>query len=184
MADTTAAQAARYDGWSITLHWATAALVLLQFALAETWEFFPKPERHLMVVGHMSFGFILTAVFALRVIWRLAPGHTAFATGPSLAERAAKGVHHLLYALIAAEIPLGILTRWTDNKDLSFFGLLIPSPFGAVSDAVGGFVDEVHDLNAWAIIALAGGHALAALVHHYWLRDGILRRMAPWLGQR
>ncbi len=56
-------------------------------------------------------------------------------------------------------------------------GVLIASPFGTFSKAIGGFVDEVHDFNAWLIMALAGGHALAALYHHYLLRDGVLRRM-------
>lgn len=41
--------------------------------------------------------------------------------------------------------------------------------------AIGG----LHDTVAWTIIVLAGCHALAGLAHHYWLKDGILRRMLP-----
>ncbi len=179
-AQATAAQApARYDSVSILLHWATAALVVLQFGSAETWDFFPKAVRHLMIIGHMSFGVILTAVILLRILWRLAPGYSAPAAGTELMERAAKAMHHALYTLIAAEVPLGFLTRWTDNHALSFFGLLIASPFGTFSRATGGFVDEIHDLNAWLIMILVAGHALAALYHHYLLRDDILRRMLP-----
>ncbi|GLR65951.1 cytochrome b [Acidocella aquatica] len=170
---------ARYDGVSIILHWATAALVVLQFGSAETWDFFPKAVRHVMITGHMSFGVILTAVIALRVLWRLTPGYSAPAAGSELMDRAAKAMHHTLYALIAAEVPLGFFTRWTDNHALSFFGLLIASPFGTFSKAAGGFVDEIHDLNAWLIMILVAGHALAALYHHYLLRDDILRRMLP-----
>ena len=170
---------ARYDGVSIILHWATAALVLLQFGSAETWDFFPKSVRHVMITGHMSFGVILTAVIVLRVLWRLTPRFKAPAAGNQLMDRAAKAMHHTLYALIAAEVPLGFLTRWTDNHALSFFGLLIASPFGTVSKATGGFVDEIHDLNAWLIMILVAGHALAALYHHYLLRDDTLRRMLP-----
>jgi cytochrome b561 len=45
---------ARYDGLSIALHWATAALVFLQFGLAETWGFFPEADRDhtLAALGH------------------------------------------------------------------------------------------------------------------------------------
>ncbi|MDR3505153.1 MAG: cytochrome b/b6 domain-containing protein [Acidocella sp.] len=170
---------ARYDGLTIYLHWATAALVVVQFTLAEFWDFFPKPERHLMVVGHMSFGLILTAIFALRLFWRTRPGHVRFPAEPGLMGRAAKGAHHLLYTLLALEIPLGFFTRWTDNHPLSFFGLLIPSPFGDFSKPVGEWVDQIHDITAWSIIVLAGLHALAALYHHYSLKDGVLRRMLP-----
>jgi cytochrome b561 len=171
---------ARYDIVSIILHWATAVLVLLQFGSAETWDFFPKPVRHIMITGHMSFGVILTVVIALRILWRLTPSYSAPAAGSQLMDRAAKAMHHTLYALIAAEVPLGFLTRWTDNHALSFFGLLIASPFGTFSKATGGFVDEIHDLNAWLIMILVAGHALAALYHHYLLRDDILRRMLPF----
>jgi cytochrome b561 len=170
---------ARYDSLTIALHWATAALVLLQFALAETWDFFPRPAHHLMIVAHMSFGLILAAVFILRLAWRTRPDRIRFAAEPGLLGRAATGLHHLLYLLLGLEILLGILTRWTDNHPLSFFGLLIPSPFGTVSDAVGGAVVEIHDLTAWAIIVLAGLHAAAALYHHYYRRDDVLRRMLP-----
>ena len=36
-----------------------------------------------------------------------------------------------------------------------------------------------HELAANAILIVAGGHAAAALFHHYVLRDGLLRRMLP-----
>ncbi len=170
---------AHYDRLSIALHWVTVALVLLLFALAETWEFFPKPERHLMVVVHMSFGLILTAVFLLRLLWRVSPGHTRFPSEPGLPGLAAQAAHYALYALLSAEIVLGFFTRWTDNHPLSFFGVLIPPPLGAVPKPVGELVGRLHDVAAWTIIVLAGVHALAALYHHYLLKDGVLRRMLP-----
>ncbi len=173
-----------HDGTTIILHWLTAGLVVLQFLLAETWGFFSKAVDHLMIVGHMSFGLMLAAVFSLRIIWHLLPGRLHFNEGTDLASRAARLMHSALYVLVAVEIPLGILTRWTDNHALSFFGLLIQSPFGAFSKATGGFVDEVHDLAAWTIIILAGAHATVALAHHYMLQDGVLRRMMPWLKAR
>jgi cytochrome b561 len=170
---------ARYDGVTIALHWATAVLVLLQFALAETWGFFPRPVHHLMVVGHMSFGLILTAVVALRLGWRGTAGRVLPPPGHGLLDLAAKALHRILYVLLGAEILLGFVTRWTDNQALSFFGLLIPSPFGSFSKATGNFVDQIHDLNAWLIMGLVSAHAVAALGHHYLLKDGVLRRMLP-----
>jgi cytochrome b561 len=170
---------ARYDNLSIALHWATAVLVLLQFGLAEIWEFFPRPTRHLMIMWHMSFGLMLAAVIVLRILWRFMPGHKMLASGQGILRYAANLVHYTLYVLIVAEMPLGVFTRWTDNKVLSFFGLLMPSPFGSFSKAAGHITDEMHNINAWLIIILAGSHALAALLHHYLLRDNTLRRMLP-----
>jgi cytochrome b561 len=119
---------ARYDGVSITLHWATAALVFLQFGLAETWGFFPKADRDLLIIGHLSFGLVLAAVIVLRIFWRLTFGRKSFETGQDLIWYIARLMHRALYVLIVAEVALGFLTRWTDNRAFSFFGLLIPSP--------------------------------------------------------
>lgn len=168
----------RYDQLTVALHWLTACLVILQFGLAELWGFFPRPAHRLMVVGHMSFGLVLAAVFATRILWRLSRRHPHFNSGPKLEARLARLMHGTLYVLLAVEVILGVATRWTDNHALSFFGLLIPSPFGTFSKATGSFVDEIHDLNAWAIMGLAGAHAAVALLHHFYLRDGVLRRMA------
>jgi len=170
---------ARYDGLSIALHWATAALVFLQFGLAETWGFFPKADRDLLIVGHLSFGLVLAALIVMRIFWRLTFGRNSFETGQDLIGYIAGMMHHALYVLIVAEVALGFLTRWTDNQALSFFGLLIPSPFGTFSKAAGGFVDDIHAVNAWLIMVLVGCHTLAALGHHYLLKDGVLRRMLP-----
>ena len=167
----------RHDNLTIILHWLTAALVMVQFLLAETWGFFPKVERQLMIVGHMSFGLTLAAVFGLRILWRLTPGRLHFNQGADLVSRAARRMHEALYVLVAVEISLGILTRWTDNQALSFFGLLLASPFGPFTKATNEFVAEAHDLTAWAIIIFAGFHAAVALAHHYLLKDNVFRRM-------
>lgn len=171
--------APRYDATTILLHWLTAALVIFQFASAELWDFFPHPDKHLLILSHMSLGVLLTAILLGRIIWRLTEGARLPAASASLLDRGAKALHHLLYALLAIQMPLGFLTRWTDNHPLFVFGLLIPSPLGPCSKAVGDFVDQLHDINAWVIMSLAGIHALAALIHRYILHDGVLARMMP-----
>jgi cytochrome b561 len=169
----------RYDSIAILLHWITAILVLTQFALAHTWGFAPKPTRHLMIVGHMSFGIMLSAVLIVRIGWRLTPGHQSPVSAVGWIERAAKGVHYLLYALLAAEAVLGFVLRWSGDESMSFFGLLIPAPFAPTSKATHHAIGEAHDLVGWAIIAIAAVHAGAALFHHYVLRDDVLKRMLP-----
>lgn len=172
----------RHDGSTIALHWLTALLVVVQFLMAEVWGYFPHPVHHLMIAAHMSLGLILTAVFALRLVWRLRPGHSHFDDGSNFLNRVARLMHGLLYILLGAEIVLGFLTRWAGNQALNFFGLLIPSPFGGFSKATHHLIDKLHDVTAWAIIILAGAHAAAALFHHHILKDGILRRMMPQRG--
>src|SRR3954471_7597774 len=72
-----------YDNVSIWLHWATALLVVLQFGLGKTWDWFAKPTREVMEATHVSFGVLLAAVIVARLVWRLMPGHevTAITSG-------------------------------------------------------------------------------------------------------
>ena len=42
-----------YDDVAIALHWATAILVLIQFLLGVTWDYFAKPLREDMQTLHI-----------------------------------------------------------------------------------------------------------------------------------
>ena len=64
-----------YDNVAIALHWLTAALVVVQFALAVSWDYFSKAMRHGMESVHISLGVLLTAEILARIAWRLMPGH-------------------------------------------------------------------------------------------------------------
>lgn len=168
-----------YDNVSIWLHWATALLVVTQFALAQTWDWFPKPVTELMEDTHMSFGVLLTAVILARIAWRLMPGHEVAAITGGWIRRASKSVHYLLYVLLAAEAVLGFAFRWGAGRPMEFFGLGIPPLIGEMARPDWRFLRELHEWNGWAIIIIAGIHALGALYHHYVVKDRVLVRMLP-----
>ena len=169
-----------YDNVAISLHWATALLVLFQFASAETWDWLAKPTRQTMQGLHISLGVLLTAVIVARVVWRLIPGHQRRAIVCGWVEIASKAVHYLLYALLIAQAGLGFAFRWAQGHPVSVFGLFgIPSPLGAIDKATRHSLHGLHEKAGWAIIIIALGHALAALYHHYALRDRVLGRMLP-----
>jgi cytochrome b561 len=174
--------AGRYDKVTIALHWLTVILVIAQFGLAELWSLPPRPIRSLMIGTHMSLGILLTAVVVLRIAWRLTRGQHLHPAPIDWAERAARSVHYLLYALLAIEAVLGFVLRWSGNEAMNFFGLLIPPPFAPFSRPSHHLVGEAHNVIAWTIIVIATGHALAALFHHYVLRDAVLRSMLPRRG--
>jgi cytochrome b561 len=174
----------RYDGFAMTLHWLTAVLVVLLFVLAETWNFAARPTRAEMIVAHMSFGILLTLVVVVRIAWRLTPGHRVRDAMTGLIERASKAVHYLLYVLLVAQVVLGFARRWSSGEALSFFGLLIPSPFAPLSKSAQGLVHDAHNWIGWTIIILAAGHAGAALFHYFVMRDDVLWRMMPGLHVR
>jgi len=161
------------------LHWAIALLVITQFLLAEFWDDFPHPTRHFLISTHMTLGIILTILLVVSLARGGFAGRPVGNGTMGLTAILAKLMHHLLYTLLVVQMLLGFATRWTDNHPLVFFGLNIPSPFGEFSKATGHFVDHIHDWTAWTIIILAGFHAAAALIHHFFWRDDVLRNMLP-----
>lgn len=172
-----------YDHVSIALHWTTAALVVANFALAHMWDWFAKPTRELMENTHMSFGVLLSAVIVLRLVWRWIPGHQVASIQAWWIRAASRATHYLLYALLVTEAALGFAFRWGAGRPMEFFGLGIPPLTGELARPLRHQLRELHDWVGWAIIILAGLHALAALYHHYVLKDGVLRRMLPVRGR-
>ena len=124
-----------YDRVAIALHWATAFLVVANFALAQTWDWFAKPTKGLMEDTHMSLGVLLAAVIVARLVWRLIPGHQLSSLEAGWVRIASKGTHYLLYALLVVEAGLGFAFRWGAGRPMEFFGLGIPPLIGEIEQA-------------------------------------------------
>lgn len=168
-----------YDGVAITLHWLTAFLVLANFALAQTWDWFAKPTRGLMEDTHMSFGGLLTAVILARIAWRFIPGHKVSSLEVGWMRLTSKVTHYVLYLLLISEAALGFIFRWGAGRPMAFFGAEIPPMIAKMPKPVTHQLREFHQWIGWAIIIIALLHALAALYHHYVLKDRVLVRMLP-----
>jgi cytochrome b561 len=168
-----------YDNVAIALHWATALLVVIQFSLAETWDWFAKPVTEFMENTHTSLGILLAALIAARLIWRWIPGHQLSPLDAGWVRFASMVGHYVLYLLLVAQAALGFTVGWAAGRPMHFFGLGIPGPFDAFPRPVRHDLREIHEWVGWAIIVTAALHAAAALYHHYVLKDGVLRRMLP-----
>jgi cytochrome b561 len=128
---------------------------------------------------HMSFGVLLAAAVIARVVWRWLPGHQLSSLEAGWVRLASKATHYLLYGLLVIEAGLGFAFRWGAGRPMEFFGLGIPPLTGAIDKALRHDLREIHEKIGWAIIILALIHALAALYHHYALKDRVLERMLP-----
>ncbi|MBS0882060.1 cytochrome b [Pantoea sp. JGM49] len=176
----------RYDAFSMTLHWITAFSVIFLFASAHIWEQLEKgtPLRKGLQAWHISFGILLALVMIVRPLWRFyCQRQTHLAVAPAESNTPmriiAHAVHGLLYLLLFTQVVLGFLFRWAQQEPFDFFGLFDIPTFIHVDTALRHTLAGLHNNVAWALISLAGAHALAALLHHYVLRDNVLRRMLP-----
>jgi len=173
-----------YDTVAVSLHWLTALLVIVQFALAETWDSFAKPTQESMQSLHVSFGILLAAVIIARLVWRWIPGHQVHSLDHGWMRIASKGAHYVLYALLIVQAALGFTIGWSAGHPIHFFGIPIAGPIGPPARPMRHDLREIHSTVGWTIIIIAFGHALAALYHHYVLKDRVLMRMLPGDGER
>jgi cytochrome b561 len=173
---------ARYGSVAILFHWVMALLFVGQVSGGVLMRRFSDPKLQFeLYQWHKSFGFLILGLALLRLLWRFAnrgPGDSeSLARWDKLASRAAQ---ILLYAAIIA-IPL---TGWAIASStplkipsLMFNLVLIPHLPLDVSEEAEIFWSNIHSTLAYTAAAIASVHILAALRHHFWLRDGVLKRM-------
>lgn len=170
--------ARRYDGTTMFFHWSIAILVVGQWLGAQTIDWFPRgplrvDARSIHIVG----GVLVSALLAGRIAWRLTSGRRLPPADKDAKNVLAKGTQWALYVSLVSMVGLGLFLVWARGD--SIFNLF-SIPKYPTQDA--GLPHEVQDWHAtfgWAILALAGLHASAALIHRYLWRDGVLARMLP-----
>jgi cytochrome b561 len=168
----------RYDRRTIFFHWATALLVVLQFAIAWTIDDFPRgPLRVDARSAHITVGTLLAIVLIARLAWRATGGVRLPAADRGIIHVVAKATHWGLYLLLIAMVSVGFFLAWVRGDSL--FNLFALPAFDPGNQALRGQTEGLHKTIGWVIIGLAGLHALAAIAHRLLWRDGVLSRMLP-----
>jgi len=172
-------QGLRYDPTTITLHWVTAALVVVLWIIGQTVDFPPTPALRTDYRSlHIVFGVTLGIVLLARLAWRLTRRDLPPPIDHGLLLVIARITHWALYALVLLTVGLGIATTWTRGDSL--FGLFSIPAFDPGNRALMRQVHGWHALAANTVLIVAGLHAAAALFHHFIMHDATLRRMLPW----
>ena len=173
-----------YGAVAKTLHWLVFVLVAAQFVVA-----FTMPEIHrgtkpdTLINLHMSLGFTIIAVIAIRWIWRLRhPVPLVTSDVPVWEVSLARVTHVLLYALLVVIPLLGWANASARDWDIVMFGRALPHLVAAQSP-IGRFAGDVHTVLAWVLLVLVGLHVAAALYHHFGRHDRVLQRMLPGTGR-
>ncbi len=173
-------QRARYDIVTIWLHWLTAGLVIALWLEAQVIDFFGRGGNAEVYMRslHITLGVTFALVLAVRVLWRLTGARRPKFAENDVLERIAHATHYGLYILAGVVVIMGLLTVWMQGD--SIWNLFtVPAYDPANVRALGHWMQGWHGVAANTILIVAGLHAAAALVHHFLLRDDVLRRMLP-----
>jgi len=170
-------------GWvSQTLHWLIVALVVVQVTLWLLFDDLPPGMRKLTLIArHKSFGITILGLAIVRLLWRwLNPTPELPPTLRPYERNLARFTHALLYLLLFA-MPL---SGWTMSSargfPVSWFGLVQLPDLVPKNKPLYAALLTTHGVLACALAAVVTLHVLAALKHHFVLRDDVLRRMLPF----
>jgi len=168
-----------YDRTTIGLHWATAILVVVLWIMGQTADWVPRGSMRLDYWSiHVVLGFVLALLLIGRIVWRGSGGRRLPPTDAGILHFLAEATHILLYLLLVIVVGLGVINAFVRGYNL-FDWVKLPQ----IGDrALGRPITQWHGLTANVLLGLALLHALAALGHHYVMRDGVLQRMLATRG--
>ena len=153
----------RYKRSQIALHWVVALLIAVNYflgsAMEEAFTLLVRGQTTEVSAGanaHRMVGVAVLLLVAARLVLRRRNGVPPDpATSPDWMKKAAKLGHSALYVLMFV-VPISGMVAFTG---------LNPG------------VAAIHGVLVNLLILLALGHASVALYHHYFMKDGLLKRM-------
>lgn len=174
----------RWGAGAQLLHWVIVALIITQFVIARIAHELPLgPDKLATLARHKSVGITILLLAVVRVLWRFANPTPALPTTSRSWERmAAHGTHGLLYLLLFAMPLTGWMMSSARNFPVSWFGLVQLPDLVRPSKPLYDTLHETHEILFGVLVLLAIVHVLAALKHHFILKNDVLRRMLPALG--
>ena len=174
----------RYGTGAVVFHWTMFLLVAAVGILGLLHDSWPKRTQAFWINLHAVLGLLLWLTLIARFWWRIRHRPPSLPSEVGDWSRRLSGpVHWALYALLFVTPIVGIVTFIWHGRvfDFGVFHL----DFGVKSNrAVFHPTEDIHGYLAYAIFALAGVHAAAALWHHFFRRDGVLGRMWPMREER
>lgn len=166
------------------LHWMMAALIITAFVIGKNMEDLPRDQRLLVMGWHILVGLSVLGLFLPRIIAVIANSRIATAKTGRVQDKAnfaAWIMQGILYVLMLA-IPLtGLTAMTTIGRNFPVLGLFSLPNF-ANNHQLHEVMEGIHGTMATVMIILAGLHGVAALWHHFVLKDDVLRRYLPGKG--
>ena len=167
----------QYGSVAKFLHWLIFILLLGMLVGGFCFGYLPKEYKGTVYNLHKLTGITILALMIIRVVWAIFNVKPAMPAATPCWQRFAAHIVHLgLYALVIAMPLAGWIGASAAQKypHIGDFNFKLPVPH---EKWIVGTAFDFHTWIAYAIIAFASVHILAALYHHYILKDDVMRRM-------
>jgi cytochrome b561 len=170
----------RYGVLSIGLHWLMFLLLVGVYACIELREMYPRGSdpREALKAWHFMLGLTVFGLVWVRLLVRFTQISPRINDSAGWRKILATSVHLALYAFMIGMPIGGWLILSAEGKPIPFFGLELPALMSE-NKQTAETIEEIHETVGIIGYFLIGFHTLAALIHHYFLRDNVFKRMLP-----
>ena len=164
-----------YSRPAIFFHWSIALLIGLAYLAIEMRG--PKGTDSSIIWTNIHFlaGFLVFALSGFRVLWRL--WHGAPPDSKDASAFLARLVHLMLYVFMFVQPLLGVLMENTGGSSVHLPLMHLDIALVGTDPIAHRAIRAVHEWLGNAFYWVIGLHALAAIGHHFVMKDETLRRM-------
>lgn len=170
--------ATQYGVISKLFHWGMALIMmgLLMVGLFMV-QLEPAPFKFQVYGWHKSFGILALILVAARIAWKFSNSKIEhMATHKKWEKTLAKIAHIGLYGAMIGMPLTGWAMSSAAGYPVKLFGLTLPA-LVAENKALGGLMNQTHEILGYVLIATILLHAAGAFKHHFVDEDATLKRM-------
>lgn len=170
-----------YGSISKFFHWTMSAIIITLLIVGAVMGDLNAPLRGTVYNLHKLFGLLILLLVCVRLTWTITNTKPSLPVKMAGWMKAASAISHKLLYLLMFAMPMSgwVMSSAAGEKYYpNLFGLKLGLPLGA-NKALASSANSAHEILAWTLFFLLCLHVSAALFHHFFLRDNILRRMLP-----
>jgi cytochrome b561 len=168
-----------YGTTAKSFHWAIVTLLIVQYAVGWLMPDVHRGPPGVPMTWHISIGTVILALIVARFVWRLTHPVAPESSLPPWQRATSEAVHWLLYVLVLLTTLSGWLFASARGWSVSWF-FIAPLPMlTSGNDPLVKMLNGWHQNFMWALVVVAAIHVAAALLHLFYYRDGVMRRMLP-----
>ena len=166
-----------YGSVAKVLHWLIFVLVFCMIVFGFLLSYVPKDYAAIAYNTHKLTGLTILCLMVLRLLWALVnakpqlPQYT-----PAWRLFVERSIHFLMYAVLIGMPLSGWIGSMAAGRPPHLGSMSFDLPIDQ-DKAVSSSAFDIHTELAYIIIFLVAIHVLAAVYHHFVLKDNILRRM-------
>jgi cytochrome b561 len=171
----------RYSGVAVAFHWITAAAVIFQlwlgFSMGDE-----GPPAEPTFTWHKTVGALILLLTLARLTYRLSNPPPPFPDDISKWERVAAVWNHRLFYLLLLGLPIGgylAVSAFQQGKPIMLLGGIPLPTVPGIPKSMGEVFGGMHEVAAFALIALMAVHVAAALKHRFIDKTPSSGRMPP-----